>query len=182
MTKLAQLPPERTREVKQFPKRTRSPRERDRARAILKLTEGMPRKSVARFLDLHVKTLDRWQLAFRRLGTAGLQDKPQPGNRRLLTLEQKEKIKQLLAKHKPEDLGLPGKFWNVPLLRQLVRKEFGILYRSLTTYRKLFVSCGFSYHKPVKVNRKQNPHLRKRFEDVLKKRSDGTVEKITWYW
>ena len=54
--------------------------------------------------------------------------------------------------------------------------------KSEISYHNLFKFCGFSYHKPNKVNKRQNPHMRQRFEDVLKKSSNGAIEKIVWSW
>lgn len=182
MTKLAHTPPERIKEVKEFLKKTKNARERERARAILKLIEGRPRRLVADFFDISLKSLDTWQRNFKKLGIVGLQTKPQKGNHHLLTRKQKQKIKEIITAHTPEEVRQEGKFWNVPRLAKLIKKEFGVTYRSTVAYQKLFAFCGFTFHKPVKVNKKQNSHLRKRFEDVLKKRSDGTVEKMVWYW
>lgn len=182
MTKLAQTPPERITEVKEFLKKTKIVRERERARAILKLIEGMPRREVAGFLDISLKSLDTWQMNFKRSGIAGLQTKPQKGNNHLLDRKRKQKIKEIITTRTPEEEGQEGKFWNVPKLAKLVKKEFGVAYRSTVAYQKLFAFCGFTFHKPVKVNKKQSSHMRKRFEDVLKKRSDGTTEKMVWHW
>lgn len=182
MTKLAQTPPVRIAEVKAFLKKTKDIHEKDRARAIVKLIEGKRRKEVADFLEVNIATVDEWSRKFRRYGIAGLKTKPQKGNRRLLTREEKGEIKRTISKKKPEDVGLTGKFWNVPLLKRYVSNTYQVTYRSLTSYRRLFSYCGFTFHKPVKVNRKQKHGVRKRFEVTLKKRSDGTREKAVWYW
>lgn len=182
MNKTAQTTPKRIKELKQILKKIKSARERDRIRALIKLAEGRKRKDVANFLDINVKTLDRWISTFKKQGIKGLLDKKQPGNHRLLTKKQRNKVKAIITANKPEDLSLEGKFWNVVSLKQLVKRDFKVNYRSETSLRNLFKYCGFTFHKPVRVNTKQNSHMRRRFEDVLKKRSDGTVEKIVWYW
>ena len=182
MTKLAQTPPERIAEVKQFLNKTKDIHEKDRARAIVKLIEGKRRREVADFLEVNIVTVDEWQRKFRRLGIAGLKSKPQIGNRHLLTRKQKDEIKQTITKKRPEDAGLTGKFWNVPLLKTHVKNVYHVLYQSPESYRRLFSYCGFTFHKPVKVNKKQRAHARRRFEVTLKKRSDGTREKAVWYW
>jgi len=181
-TLLAQSSPARIKEVKEFLKKTKNVRERERTRAILKLMEGRSRRDVAEFFDVNVKTLDEWQRKFRKFGISGVKDKPQRGNNHTLSRDQKEKIKRIINSKNPEELGLEGKFWNIPRLKQLVRQEFNLVYQSKDSYRRLFKHCGFTFHKPVKVNKKRKDGMRKRFEEVLKKRSNGTVEKMVWYW
>lgn len=182
MTKLAQTPPERIKEVKEFLKKTKNIHEKDRARAIVKLIEGKSRRIVADFLEVNIATVDEWQRRFRQYGIAGLKSKPQKGNRHLLTRKQKDEVKQTITKKRPEEEGLEGKFWNVPLLKRYVANVYRVSYRSPASYRRLFAYCGFTFHKPVKVNKKQRMHTRKRFEVKLKKRLDGTQEKAVWYW
>lgn len=183
MTKLAQTAPERIKELKEFLNKTKNPAERERARAVWNLIQKKPRKDVADYAGVHIKTLDEWGRRFRKLGTLGIKNKPQKGNNHLFTKTQRNKIISILKKHKtPEEVGVEGKFWNVGSLRKLTRREFNICYRSPVSYRKLFARAGYSSHKPNKVNSKRNESARRRFETVLKKRSDGTVEKMVWYW
>jgi len=182
MTKLAQTPPKRIAEVKAFLKKTKNSHEKDRARAIIKLIEGKSRKVVADFLEVNIATIDDWQRKFRKYGIAGIKNKPQKGNRHLLTRRQKDEVKKTITDKKPEEVGLTGKFWNVSVLKRYITDVYHLTYRSASSYRRLFSYCGFTFHKPVKVNKKQRRHERKRFEVALKKRSDGTREKAVWYW
>src|SRR3989344_8642618 len=182
MTKLAQTPPKRIAEVKHFLKKTKDIHEKDRARAIVKLIEGKQRRVVADFLEVNIATVDDWQRKFRRYGIAGIKSKPQIGNRHLLTKKQKNEVKKTITDKTPEETGLMGKFWNVPLLKAYVKNTYRLVYQSPESYRRLFSYCGFTFHKPVKVNKKQRAHARRRFEVTLKKRSDGTREKAVWYW
>ena len=138
--------------------------------------------TVVDFFDIHIKTLDEWQRAFKKQGVDGLRTQPPPGNNHKLSREQKEEIKDTINTKGPGNFSLEGKFWSVPALRQYVRKQYKVIYKSNDSYRRLFNFCGFSFHKPDKVNKKQNPHMRKQFEETLKKSSNGTYEKLVWYW
>lgn len=169
MTKLTQTPQSQINKLKTFLKTTKQPNERDRARAILRLIEGKKRKEAADFFDIHVKTLDEWQRAFKRQGLDGLRTEPQIGNNYKLSQTQKEEIKTAINKNTPEELKLKGRFWTVDLLKKFVQKQCKVIYKSEVSYHNLFKFCGFSYHKPDKINKRQNPHMRKRFEDTLKK-------------
>lgn len=182
MTKLTQTPQSQINKLKTFLKTTKRPKERERARAVLKLIEGRQRKDVADFFDIHVKTLDEWQRAFKKQGISGLRIQGSTSNNYKLTSAQKEKIKLILNSKNPEQLELKGKFWTTDNLKQYIKKQYKVIYQSTDSYRRLFKFCGFSYHKPDKINKRQNPHMRQRFEDVLKKSSNGAIEKIVWSW
>ena len=178
----AQTTPERIKELKEFLKKSKSVREKERLLALVRLAEGRKRKEVAGFLGIHIKTLDRWSSTFKKQGMKGILEKPQPGNHRLLTKKEREKTKEIINSTTPKEMGLESNFWTVPALRQLTAQKFKVFYKSETSLRNLFAYCGFTFHKPTKINRRRKDGMRKRFETVLKKRSDGTVEKMGWYW
>lgn len=168
--------------LQKFLRKTKDPNERDRARAVLKLKEGRKRRDVANIFDVNIATIDVWHRQFKRHGIKGLQTKPQKGNNRILTVKQKREIKKTITNQQPSQVNLIGRFWNVPLLKAYVKQRYGCVYRSPVSYTRLFAYCGFTYHKPNKVNKKQSPHMRKRFEKALKKSSNGIKETIAWYW
>lgn len=182
MTQLTKTPIQKVEKLKLFFKSTKRPDERDRARAVLKLVEGKTRMEVAQFLGINVKTLDKWQKAFRGLGINGLRTVPQKGNNNKLPLKSKEAIKKTINKKSPEELRLKGKFWTVALLKQYVKNKYAVTYKAAESYQRLFKYCGFSFHKPDKVNKRQDRHMRRRFEMDLKKSSDGISQKAAWYW
>ena len=182
MTKLTQTPKQKVDELKTFLKTTKRPDERDRARAILKLIKGEKRQTVANFLEINIKTLDIWQRAFKKQGANGLKTQPQAGNNHQLSRDQKEQIKAVIKAKSPEEAGLKENFWTVAILRDYVKKEYDVSYKSDVSYQRLFDFCGFTFHKPDRINKKQNPHMRKRFEEGLKKSSNGTCEKVVWSW
>lgn len=168
--------------LQKFLHKTKDPNERDRARAILKLREGRRRADVASIFDVNIATIDVWNRQFKRQGIKGLQTKPQKGNNRTLTIKQKQEIKKTITDKRPDQVGLSARFWNVSTLKIYIKQKYDIVYQSPVSYTRLFAYCGFTYHKPNKVNKKQSPHMRKRFEETLKKNLDGTEEKIAWYW
>lgn len=182
MTKLAQTTPERIKELKEFLKKTKKNRERDRTRALIKLIEGKKRSEVAGFFDIAKNTLDIWISNFKKYGVSGIKDKLQLGNFHLLTKNQKDEIKKILNSKRPKDLKLEGDFWSIPKLKKLVKYKFNLKYKSPESYRSLFKYCGFTFHKPAKVNKKQSSQMRKKFEVKLKKNSKDMQEKAVWYW
>src|SRR3989344_155821 len=163
--------------LRKFAAKTKDPHEKDRIRAIIKLTEGRKRADVADFFEVNIKTIDEWTRNYRKKGINGLKTKPQKGNNRTLTVRQKQEIKKTVTSKRPDQAGLQGRFWNVPILKAYIKQKYKIIYKSPVSYRSLFAYFGFTHHKPNKVNKKQSPYMRKRFEEALKKNSAGTVEK-----
>jgi len=163
-------------------KEAKDGKEKIRFQALRLLTQGYTRKESAKITGASIHTLGRWVTSYNKNGLEGLANKPQPGNHRKLTKQNKLKIKKLLHNNTPEKLGYEGKFWNIPLLRQLVKDKFRLEYECKESYRRLLHFAGFSFHKPAGVNKKRNGHMVKRFEDSLKKDSGDTKEKIVWYW
>ena len=75
----------------------------------------------------------------------------------------------MLTHNSPEEVGLDGRFWTTEQLARLVKKEYGVTYRSEVSYYHLFAFCGFTYHKPDKVNKRQSVASKEEFEQRLKK-------------
>lgn len=175
--------PEQEQALDRFLKGNKSPKERERAKALLALQRGAKRKEVAKILDLNPATISAWKASFIHLGVDGIHLKPYPGNHRKLTKDQKSEIRKLITNQTPMELGYSDKrFWTTKALRTLVKDQFGVLYDSPYTYQRLFASCGFTCHKPGRHNRNQNQHLVERFRVGVKKRSDGTEGWAVWSW
>ncbi len=184
MKRLHSVIPEQVEGLKKLLKGTRNPHEYERGQAILKRIEGYSRETIAEFFDIHLKTLDRWTTAFNRNGVNGIRIKQQRGNHHLLSKRQKEELKQLLLieRKKPEDIGYKGRFWDREKLAQLVRDRYRVIYKSATSYQRLFVFIGFTNHKPIKVNKRRSEAARKRFIEIVKKNLNCTQEQNVWSW
>ncbi len=166
-----------------FLKATKNTSEQQRGLALLALSKEKKRNDVAEIFEVNVATLDGWQTQFKRLGVKGIANKGYPGNHYKLTKRQKEEIKKTLTEKTPKELSLSEKrFWTVKLLKKLIKEQFGVVYESEATYRKLFYSFGYSCHKPGKHNRNQRPAEVERFRVRVKKRSDNTRGWAVWYW
>lgn len=180
--RLHHLPREQVEALEKEFRRARSPNEKLKYQAIRLLNQKYTWGQVSEIVGKSKRTLGEWVSAYNRQGLSGLKVKPQKGNNHKLTKEQKEEIKKLITQKKPEELNIEGRFWNIPLLKRLVKDKFNLTYESPESYRRLFKYCGFSFHKPNKVNKKQKDAMIKRFEVDLKKDSKGIKEKMVWYW
>lgn len=180
--RLKQLPREQLRALEIAFRKARNPTEQLRYQAIRLAAKGFSRKQICEITGKSPRCIGGWIAAHNRQGLEGLKNKKQPGNHHLLTRTQKATIKQLITTNTPEELSLIGKFWTIPFLETLVYQQFHVRYKDQDSYRRLLHWCGFSYHKPDKVNIRQKEHMKKRFEETIKKGSGGITEKIAWYW
>jgi transposase len=167
--RLKQLPREQLRILERAFRKARNPTEQLRYQAILLGAKGFQRSEICVIVGKSQRCVGDWITKCKREGLAGLRQKPQPGNHHLLTRKQKAHIKYLITNKTPVELSLSGRFWTIPLLEQLVWNTYRLRYKDQDSYRRLFHWCGFSFHKPNKVNKKQSTHMKKRFEEHLKK-------------
>lgn len=180
--RIQNLTKEQKEEIRETYQTTKNANEKVRYQALKLLTEGYKRKEIAAIIGKSEKAIGIWVTAYNKNGIETIREKRNTGNHRKLTNNQKDKIVKILKEEIPEQRGFQGKFWTVISLKQLVKKEHGVVYEDNQSYRNLFSYAGFSFHKPEKVNKKQNPYMRKRFEQNIKKNSKNTGEKIVWYW
>jgi transposase len=97
------------------------------------------------------------------------------GNRALLTPQQLERLQYLLDSYSPGQLlgGQAcvgsGQFWTVGDLAQVLRREFGVRYKSATSLRELLGKCGFSYQRPAKQYKSRSALKVAEFAEQLEK-------------
>lgn len=129
------------------------------------------RKAVARYLS--------------KDGLVALKPATHPRNHSLLTLSQKDKIKEILNKHlKPSLAGVKvapdNDFWNVEALALLVKKEFNVRYACPESYQKLFKYCGYSYQRVEFTDRRRNEKERKHFKERARIKLKKGVLSMSW--
>jgi transposase len=154
--------------------RSLSKQEYIRVHAVLLKKKGYKLKEVMDIVGKKQITIKGWITAYNKCGIAGLktQQRTLPP-RYVLLKEQKDHIKELVTNHKPQEHGLSSDFWSVGTLKQLVKKIYGVEYKTWKAYRDLLHYCGLSYQKVEFVDKRkkhEDAHqFKKRFEKKLKK-------------
>ncbi len=64
-----------------------------------------------------------------------------------------------------------GQFWSVPDLARFLKKDYGIVYDSTTSYRSLLKKCGMSYQRPAKQYKSHSEINLQEFEELLEKKT-----------
>lgn len=119
----------------------------ERLDAIRLLHQGYTRTEVASILQVAESSVYDWQSKFRKGGLAALSTKIASGRKRLLI------DKQLLQLYKwlrgsPHQLQFDFGLWTRKIVRDLIRREFGVDY-SLQNVGKILKMLGFSPQRPV---------------------------------
>lgn len=145
-----------------------------RVQAVLLRKKGYLRKEILEITGKSLSSLQDWITAFNQRGILALMTKERDVPPRYVLLkEQKDEIARLIKTHRPNQLGIPGEFWDIPKLKRLVKDHFAKEYQHSDSYRRLLHYCGLSYQKVELVDRRRKDEPReefkKRFTAKLKK-------------
>jgi transposase len=130
-----------------------------RLRALNGRELGFTEADLANLLGVSRETVCRWWSAYAAHGIDALPHERtgRPlGSGRLLTDEQAGRVQRLLDEKSPEDLGIPAPLWNRRAVRDLIRKECGVLLAVRTVGRYLG-RWGYTAKKPSRSAKKQDP-------------------------
>jgi transposase len=127
--------------------------ERRRRRAVQAVAGGQPRKTVAKVLGVHPKSVARWVRASRRPG--GLAAKPQPGPTPGLSDSQLRRLEALLAKGAKAH-GWPNELWTAARVARLIERRFGRRYHPEHVRKVLKRRLGWTSQKPRRQARERN--------------------------
>jgi len=147
-----------------------------RYQAVRLYGQGYSVKEIQEITGGSRPSLMEWCRAYRQFGAAGLVDKRDGGNRAKLTPLAVEHLQEQLHSYTPGQLfgsaGCygDGQFWTVPDLAQLVERNYGVTYKSATSYRILFDRCEFSCQRAEAHYRSRHEFKVLEFEQQLEKK------------
>lgn len=145
---------------------------RERAHAALLSASGHTVPKIADILFRDTDAVYRWIAAFNEFRMASIF----PGyadnqNAAKLSKEQKEEVKQTLAK----PTGLPASFWTLPKFKEYIKAEFNIGYESDRSYHYLLEYCGYSFKLPSPFDKRRN-------DDTAQQRLTEIHKELKKYW
>lgn len=127
--------------------------ERRRRRAVDLVQQGETRKTVARILGMHPKTLARWlRLARQPTGLAAL---PHPGPRPGLADAQLAQLEGLLLEG-AQSHGWPNQLWTADRAARVMERHFGITYHPEHVRKILKQRLGWTSQKPRRKARERD--------------------------
>lgn len=152
----------------------------ERMNAIRLLQQGYTRAQVANILDVAESSVYEWQSKFRKGGLAAVSTKIASGRKRLLSDEQLVKLYKWLCGN-PRQAQFDFGLWTRKIVRDLIRREFGIDYTPQNV-GKILKMLGFSPQRPVWRALERDPEKRRKWMEetfpAIKKRADQEGAKI----
>lgn len=148
---------------------------RTRYQAVRLYGEGYSEKEIKQITGCSRTSLMEWCRAYRADHSQGLVDKRIGGNSAKLSKLQIEELQQKMHQYTPKELfgarasTADGQFWTVEDLAHTVREQYGVEYKSRTSYTSLLRLCGFSYQKTEKIFKSRNQTQVADFEEQLEK-------------
>lgn len=148
---------------------------RTRYQAVRLYGEGYAEKEIEQITGCSRTSLMEWCRAYRADPTQGLVDHRTGGNSAKLGKLQIEELQQKTHQYTPKELfgtnasTADGQFWTVEDLIYVVREQFGVEYKSHTSYTSLLGLCGFSYQKTEKIFKSRSQSKVADFEEQLEK-------------
>lgn len=150
------LSPQERRSLQHRYKVEKHPKMKERYQMLLLSDRGKSIMEVAEIVGKTSRRVSDLLHAYERDGIKGIILKPQTGNHRKLSREQRKEITALL-KRTPRSIGINAPFWSVHTIHTLVKERFSVVYAAPDSYRALLYESGFSFHRPEKKYREQNP-------------------------
>jgi len=117
--------------------------------AVSRVLAGEGQAAVARSLQVHPQTVWKWMQTYRRDGSAGLASRKGTGRPPALTPRQQQRLRRLIVDRNPMQLRFPFALWSIPVVQQLIEREFGIALHKGTVGR-LLRRLGLSPQVPTR--------------------------------
>jgi transposase len=165
---------------------------RECAHAIILSSQKRTAIDIAAILMRKEDTIRQWIRSFQEQRISSIFHQYQGNaNASKLTKEQKKEIQQTLEQP-PSEQGLPKGFWDVPILKEYLKAEFGVVYESDRSYHYLLQFSGLSFKLPTAFDKRRNPEqINKRLKEITQEirpyLTDDTWEvfvadetRITW--
>ena len=154
-------------------KDTTSKRLSQRFYSVLYDLEGYKHYEIANLLKIDTHTVSIYIKKYKAGGINGLiERKYSPGTPRFLTQEQEEKLIDVITKHTPDEVGFPPrKNWNLGIIREWIKRNFGIEY-SQSGMADALHRLNLSYSRPTytlkQADLEKQEHFINDFETIKK--------------
>ena len=148
---------------------------RTRYQVVRLYGEGYAELEIEQITGCSRTSLMEWCRAYREDHSQGLVDHRIGGNSAKLSKLQIEELQQKLHQYTPKELfgaranTADGQFWTVEDLAHVIREQYGVEYKSHTSYTSLLSLCGFSYQKTEKIFKSRSQTKVADFEEQLEK-------------
>lgn len=133
-----------------------------RLRVVGQVAAGAHPEDVAASLGMHRKTVYGWLAKYREGGKDALMARPVPGRPAKLSGAQMRQLYTLIVGVDPRQLQFDVAVWTRGLVRQLIRREFGVAV-SVVSVGRLLHMMGLSAQRPLHRAYEQDPEAVRRW-------------------
>ncbi len=149
MIKIRQLTKQEKQILKAHYKNSSCALNRERSHTLLLANQSRSAQDIALILMRKVDTICQWLNEFNQKGISSIFHKYEGNtNASKLTIEQRKEIEETL-KSPPSDKGLPKQFWDAPSIKEYLKGEFGVVYKSNRSYHYILKFNGLSFKLPI---------------------------------
>ena len=142
--------------LQQYAQRSPLILQRLKAQAILLKSKEVVYENIELLVSRDRRTIQRWLTDFIKIRLASIfTGHSDNQNASKLTRSQKLDIQKVLQKQ-PSEYGLPKEFWSLPVLKDYLAAEFGVVYESDRSYHFLLQFSRLSFKEPSKFDTHRN--------------------------
>ena len=127
-----------------------------RIRAVGQIEQGAHPEDVAQVLGMTRAAVYSWLAKYRQGGLEALRAKPVPGRPPSLSGAQLARLYGLVVGNDPRQLRFVFALWTRAMIRELIRREFGVRLSEVSVGR-LLGKLGLSPQRPLYRAYQQNP-------------------------
>jgi transposase len=138
----------------------------EKLRAVQLLKAGNNAATIAQMFGVSRAILFRWQQKYDDGGPSALEIKKAPGPASRLNPEQLSRLHSLIAGNDPRQLQFDFGLWTRKLIRDLIRRDFGVKYSEVQVGR-LMKQLGFSPQRPLYRAYQQDPERVEEWKKVV---------------
>jgi transposase len=117
--------------------------------AVGRVVGGETQREVAQSLQVHWLTVWKWMRLYRKEGDGGLTSRKATGRPSTLTARQQQRLRRLIVERNPMQLKFPFALWTIPVVQQLIERDFGLALHASTVGR-LLGRLGLTPQKPTR--------------------------------
>ena len=138
----------------------------ERLRAVQLLKEGNDAELVARMFGVSRAIVFRWQQKYDAGGPTELETKKTPGPASRLSPTQMSQLYAIVTGCDPRQLEFDFGLWTRKIIRDLIRREFGVKFSEVQVGR-LLKKMGLSAQRPLYRAYQRNPELVEEWKKVI---------------
>jgi transposase len=127
-----------------------------RIRAVRQIEQGAHPEDIAQALGMTRAAVYSWLAKYRQGGLEALRAKPVPGRPPTLSGAQLQRVYTLVVGNDPRQLQFTFALWTRAMVRELIRREFGVRLSEVSVGR-LLRKLGLSPQRPLYRAYQQNP-------------------------